>query len=107
MAFRIISLNNLPKHIKPGTSKPCRYTNSQKLAIWRKASRIVGSDSNLWRMDVMGGVMYWPHYGKRDSQFGWEIDHITPKVAGGGNELENLQPLYWRNNAQKGSKLHF
>ncbi len=34
-------------------------------------------------------------YGNRDSQYGWEIDHINPD---GGDGLSNLRPLQWANN---------
>jgi len=30
-----------------------------------------------------------------------EIDHIKPVAKGGGDELENLQPLYWKTNRAK------
>ena len=40
-------------------------------------------------------------YGTRISQYGWEIDHITPESKGGTNELSNLRPLQWENNLSK------
>ena len=41
-------------------------------------------------------------HGNRNSEHGWEIDHRRPLVQGGTDELDNLQPLNWRNNAEKG-----
>ena len=32
----------------------------------------------------------------------WEIDHIKSVAKGDGDELDNLQPLYWKTNRQKG-----
>ena len=40
-------------------------------------------------------------YGNRDSQYGWEIDHIRPVANGGSDEISNLRPLQWENNAAK------
>lgn len=82
-----------------------RYTSSMKLQIWAKGRAVPGHDPRVWRIDAMGGVMQYDKYGDRGSQFGWEVDHIIPRAGGGGNNLENLQPLYWRNNASKGSKI--
>lgn len=41
-----------------------------------------------------------PHdsYGNRDSRFGWEVDHIN---LNGGDNLDNLRPLHWKNNVAK------
>ena len=43
--------------------------------------------------------------GNRDSKHGWEIDHINPVSNGGTDNIDNLQPLYWKNNADKGDIL--
>ena len=42
------------------------------------------------------------HYGVF-SKFGWQIDHIKPKSAGGDDSIDNLQALHWRNNKSKGT----
>jgi len=40
-------------------------------------------------------------YGDTSSGHGWEIDHVYPASKGGGDELNNLQPLQWSNNRSK------
>ena len=37
-------------------------------------------------------------YGYRTSQFGWEIDHVSPN---GPDSIDNLIPLHWKNNVDK------
>lgn len=67
--------------------------------VWGKGG---SSGDPKWKKDIYGSWMYYPYYGDRGSKYGWEIDHITPKSRGGSDELENLQPLQWENNARKG-----
>ena len=43
-------------------------------------------------------------YGDVNSEFGWDLDHITPKAGGGGGQRSNLQPLHWKNNRAKGNR---
>ena len=52
--------------------------------------------------------MKFSDYGNRDEdKRGWEIDHINPISNGGGDEIGNLQPIYWENNMAKGDKLNW
>lgn len=67
--------------------------------VWTKAQ------PELWfvyfKRDSCGATIKKDDFGK-NSQFGWEIDHIVPVVKGGTDDLDNLQPLHWENNRQKG-----
>jgi hypothetical protein len=67
-------------------------------AVWDKGSRIAGNDPALWRQDSCGAWIGRRNYGNRNSQYGWEIDHIR---SDGGDGLSNLQPLQWENNIAK------
>ncbi|MCJ8289265.1 MAG: HNH endonuclease [Crocinitomicaceae bacterium] len=69
-----------------------------KNQVWAKGKIIRGHDSSVWRKDQCDAWIKYSEYGNRKSQFGWEIDHISP---GGKTILSNLRPLQWRNNVAK------
>ena len=54
------------------------FSDETKLAVWNKAQVVSGNDPASWRKDQCGAWIGWAFYGNRDSQYGWEIDHITP-----------------------------
>ncbi len=83
------------------------WTDAQKLAVWQKGRQIPNYPDTQWRWDTCGQVMQWSQYGNRNSDTGWEIDHINPVANGGGDEIGNLQPLNWKNNAAKGDILNW
>ncbi|MCF8239512.1 MAG: HNH endonuclease [Saprospiraceae bacterium] len=51
--------------------------------------------------------MKFTDHGDRTSDYGWEIDHIRAVSNGGNDDLENLQPLHWRNNAAKWDSMNW
>ncbi len=67
--------------------------------VWRKAQVDIGY--HMFRKDCCGATILRNAYGKTTS-VGWEIDHIVPVSRGGTDDLDNLQPLHWENNRQKG-----
>ncbi|HEY4498803.1 MAG TPA: HNH endonuclease signature motif containing protein [Candidatus Paceibacterota bacterium] len=70
-------------------------------AIWAKAPVVTGYDMNVYRKDICGAWIAWRDYGNRNSQYGWEVDHVLPVAKGGSDELSNLRPLHWQNNTRK------
>lgn len=78
------------------------FTEQTIQAIWEKALSVEGYDKETVRKDACGAWIIRGHYGMRDSDFGWEIDHVYPVSLGGGDEPVNLRAMHWRNNAAKG-----
>ena len=73
------------------------------MKIWdEKAIAVDGYDKELYRKDAAGAWIAFNMYGNKDSLLGWEVDHVWPKQKGGGDHMENLRPLNWRNNVSKG-----
>ena len=66
--------------------------------VWTKGKPIPGRDPDTWRQDPCSTPMKKDDYGNRDSPYGWEADHINPQ---GTDNISNLQPLNWKNNARK------
>lgn len=73
--------------------------------VWGKATPIPGYDPDFWRTDRLGNVIRFDHYGDRNSEYGWEADHIVPSSKGGSDSLANQQPLHWRANVVKSDNL--
>jgi hypothetical protein len=77
------------------------FTNDVVQRVWEKARAVPGQDSSRWRQDECGAWIGRVEYGNRNSQYGWEIDHIKPVSEGGTDDIGNLRPLQWENNASK------
>lgn len=79
------------------------FSEETKRAVWNKGQVVPGYNPNYVRKDVCNAWIEWDKYGDvTPGGYGWEIDHIKPVAAGGGDELSNLQPLQWQNNRRKG-----
>jgi hypothetical protein len=71
-------------------------------AVWNLAAP--SSEHAPMRVDAFGALIWREGYGNTTSKFGWQIGHRRPLDQGGGDELENLQPLQWENNRRNGHK---
>ena len=78
-------------------------TNELVEKVWQKGTSVAGNDPKDWRRDQCGAWIGRAQYGNRNSQYGWEVDHIKPVSEGGSDDLSNLRPLQWENNAAKQS----
>jgi hypothetical protein len=66
--------------------------------VWEKGKVVSNNDKDRWRKDDCDAWIGRQEYGNRNSQYGWEIDHVNPS---GGDQLSNLRPLQWQNNVDK------
>lgn len=86
------------------------YTEEQKKKYWEKTNFVDGEDKQEVRRDASGAIIHYSDYKNRNSDYGWEIDHIYPKLrleeANVPEELindpHNLRPMNWKNNVSKG-----
>jgi len=78
--------------------------------LWDNATEVPDRDTNAWRFDPCGALIQKEQYGNRDSEYGWEVDHIVSKaflIKAGASEDEydaeiNLRAMHWANNDSKG-----
>lgn len=70
--------------------------------VWSKGQIVSGYDHKLYRKDFAGAWMKYTDYGNTDSILGWEVDHIIPLARGGSDCIDNLRPVQWCNNREKG-----
>ena len=78
--------------------KPFESTTVE--AVWARAP--VSSDHRPLRVDAYGALIWKEAYGNTNSKLGWEIGRRKPLARGGGDDLDNLQPLQWENNRRNG-----
>lgn len=71
-------------------------------SVWEKGIVVEGFDSSQIRKDSCGAFIVRTQYKNRNSDYGWEIDHVYPKSKGGDDNLVNLRPIQWENNVKKG-----
>ncbi|MGM9838263.1 MAG: hypothetical protein ACI30A_07250 [Paludibacteraceae bacterium] len=77
--------------------------------VWEKAHVVKGYDPAKFRKDACGAWITRDKYGDRSSNFGWVIDHICPLSLlerhhvpeEAINDIMNLQPMHWANDASK------
>lgn len=80
------------------------FTKAQRKAVFAKGRKISGRDPAMWRLDDEGNVICYAAYGDENSEYGWDIDHITPEARGGSSHISNLRPLLIAANRAKGAR---
>lgn len=77
---------------------------SKKDKAWDLAKKVRGKDPDKYRKDPYGSLMYHGSYGK-NTDMGWELDHIKPTSRGGSSATRNLQALNVSVNRGKGDDM--
>jgi len=78
-----------------------QYSEDIIWGVWSKGGIFGGNDPILWRRDVCGAWIFRGYYERKDSEYGWVIDHIKPLAEGGTNDISNLRPMHWENTGRK------
>lgn len=78
-------------------------TEEIKELVWGHSTKVKGYDPDLFRKDSAGAWISFGEFGNRNSQYGWEVDHIYPTSLGGDDQIENLRAMQWENNVSKGN----
>ena len=86
------------------TSKGLAFSEEVKNEVWNKAKILDSNNKAIWRVDACGKWIRYLDYGNRQSEYGWEIDHIRPLVKKGDDDISNLRALHWQTNEEKGDK---
>jgi len=71
-----------------------------KRAAWGRTNPVSGQ-MNSWefRKDCLGNLVRYADYGNRHSPFGWELEYVVARAAGGSTDPDNLQALHWKAHA--------
>lgn len=77
-----------------------------KRAAWARTSPASGQ-MNAWefRKDCLGNMVRYADFGNRRSPFGWELDYIVSRSAGGSSDPQNLQALNWKSVAARSESI--
>lgn len=63
-------------------------------SVWEFAEIVSGNDPALWRKDEFGDWIYRFDYGRRTSEFGWEI--FDPGVGRHAQGVYAMRPMQWQ-----------
>ena len=62
--------------------------------VWEFSEVVPGNDPDLWRKDEFGNWIYRLDYGRRTSEFGWEI--FDPGVGRHCQGVYAMRPMQWQ-----------
>ncbi|MDF1658832.1 MAG: hypothetical protein P1U58_14550 [Verrucomicrobiales bacterium] len=62
-------------------------------SVWNFAEIVPGNDPDLWRKDECGNWIRRLDYGRRESEFGWEI--FDPGVGRHSQGVYAMRPMQW------------
>ena len=70
-------------------------------AVWEKGQKVYGF--YFFKRDSFGEVIAKHDFDKK-TQYGWKIVRIVPSTQGGTDEIDNLEPMHWKNLQLKGEQ---
>lgn len=70
------------------------YDRSLVDSVWEFAEVVRGNDPALWRKDEFGQWICRNDFGRRDSEFGWEI--FDPGVGRHAQGVYAMRPMQWQ-----------
>ena len=105
------TFSEVPRIINSKESNHMVVTEQLKKDVWSKGTIVPNYDKDKYRKDACGAWIAWDRYGDTHSPYGWQIDHIYPESKlklrsldqESIDDLQNLRPIHWRNNASKGA----
>ncbi|MEM9016730.1 MAG: hypothetical protein AAGC68_06930 [Verrucomicrobiota bacterium] len=62
-------------------------------SVWAFAEVVEGNDPGLWRKDEFGNWIHRLDYGRRESEFGWEI--FDPGIGRHSQGVYAMRPMQW------------
>lgn len=80
--------------IKSNQKNKKEFNDITIVEVWRKAIPV--KHFELYKKDRFGSLMFFDDY-EIESENGWFIDYVVPIKKGGTEEIENLQPVHWKN----------
>lgn len=96
--INIVMARNFNTNVSGGS-----WTKEEIDAVWAKATYAKGlMPIQDIKVDAYGRHMKYSEHGNRNSEYGWEVDHIKPVAKFGTDDIWNLQPLNWKSNVEKG-----
>ena len=83
-------------HSEAPRSIPARaaYDREVIASVWECAETVPGTDSVIWRKDEYGAWIHRADYGRRTSEFGWEI--FDPGVGHHSQGVYAMRPMQWK-----------
>jgi hypothetical protein len=80
----------------PSTSWEFRaYDRDTVDRVWELGVPVPGNDPALWRKDQFGAWIHRLDFGRRHSEFGWEIHDLS--IGGSTTGFSALRPVQWQN----------
>lgn len=70
------------------------YDREVVRGVWEYAETVPGNDPDLWRKDEFGNWIYRLDYGRRGSEFGWEV--FDPGVGRHSQGIYAMRPMQWQ-----------